>query len=183
MMALFLVADGFDDLQLFLPWYRLLEEGVTVKIATPGGQRITGLHGYRVEADTPINEATPSEYDLLVIPGGESPERLRLREEAVDVARTFMDADCPVAAIGHGPQLLVSAGSLHGKQATSVRGICDDLRVADAHYVDAGTVRDGHLLTCRGSDDLPEFCKQLVSLVRVGARPTHTQRTKDKRRN
>ena len=103
MMALFLVADGFDDLQLFLPWYRLLQEGFTVKIATPGGQRITGLHGYRVEADTPISEATPSEYDLLVVPGGESPERLRLREEAVDVARTFMDADCPVATIGHGP--------------------------------------------------------------------------------
>ena len=74
-----------------------------------------------------------------------------------------------VAAIGHGPQLLISAGSLHGMRATSARGICDDLRVADAHYVDAGTVRDGHLLTCCGCDDLPEFCKQLVSLLRVGA--------------
>ena len=169
MTALFLVADGFDDLQLFLPWYRLLQEGFTVKIATPGGQRITGLHGYRVEADTPISEATPSEYDLLVIPGGQSPERLRLREEAVDVARTFMDADCPVAAIGHGPQLLISAGSLDGKQVTSARGICDDLRATEAHIVDVGTVRDGHLLTCRGNDDLPEFCKQLVSLLRVGA--------------
>ena len=167
--ALFLVADGFEDLQLFLPWYRLLEEGVTVTIATPGGQRITGLHGYRVEADTPISEAMPSDYDLLVIPGGQSPERLRLREEAVDVARTFMDADCPVAAIGHGPQLLISAGSLDGKQVTSARGICDDLRVTGAHIVDVGTVRDGQLLTCRGNDDLPEFCKQLVSLLRVGA--------------
>ncbi len=167
MKALILVADGFDDLQLFLPWYRLLEEGVTVRIATPGGQRITGLHGYRVEADTPINEATPSDYDLLVIPGGQSPERLRLREEAVDVARTFMDADRPVAAIGHGPQLLISAGSLHGRQATSAHGIRDDLRAADARYVDETTVRDGNLLTARGSDDLPEFCKQLVSLLRV----------------
>ncbi len=167
MMALFLVADGFDDLQLFLPWYRLLEEGMTVKIATPCGQRVTGLHGYRVEADTPINEATPSDYDLLVIPGGQSPERLRLREEAVDVARTFMDADRPVAAIGHGPQLLISAGSLLGKQATSAPGIRDDLRAADAIYVDEATVRDGNLLTCRGSDDLPELCKQLVSLLRV----------------
>jgi protease I len=169
MTALFLVADGFEDLQLFLPWYRLLEEGVAVTVATPCGQRITGLHGCQVEADTAINHATPSEYDLLVIPGGQSPERLRLREEAVDVARTFMDADCPVAAIGHGPQLLISAGSLHDRRATSARDISDDLRVADATYVDAGTVRDGHLLTCRGGDDLPEFCKQLVSLLRVGA--------------
>jgi deglycase len=169
MTALFLVADGFDDLQLFLPWYRLLEEGITVKIASPRGQGITGLHGHRVEADTPISEAAPSEYDMLVIPGGQSPERLRLREEAIDVVRTFMDADCPVAAIGHGPHLLISAGSLHDRQATSAREICDDLRVADANYVDVGTVRDGHLLTCRGNDDLAQFCKQLVSLLRVGA--------------
>src|SRR5262245_1393913 len=148
MTVLFLVADGFDDLQLFCPLYRLLEEGVTVKVATPSGQRVTGSHGYRLESDMPISEVNPTEYDLLVIPGGVSPERLRLREEAVDIARTFVDADRPVAAIGHGPQLLISAGSLVGKQATSSPGIRDDLRAADAHYVDESVVRDGNLLTC-----------------------------------
>src|SRR5207247_10118697 len=114
---------------------------------------------------TPSRQTTPDDHHSLGLPRGASPERLRLREEAVDVARTFMDADCPVAAIGHGPQLLISAGSLDGKLATSARGIGDDLRVTGAHIVDVGTVRDGHLLTCRGNDDLAEFCRQPVSLL------------------
>ena len=101
MKVLILIADGFDDVQLFCPWYRLLEEGRTVTVATPAGQAVTGQHGYRVKADTPIREVNPAEYDLLFIPGGQSPERLRLREEAVDIARTFMDEDRPVAAVGH----------------------------------------------------------------------------------
>src|SRR5215813_7843576 len=115
MKALILVADGFDDLQLFCPWYRLQEEGLAVTLASPGGQAVTGQHGYRVEVDTPIHELNPSEYDLLLIPGGASPERLRLREEAVDVARTFMEEDRRVATLGHGPQLLISAGALSGR--------------------------------------------------------------------
>src|SRR5262249_39073678 len=68
MKALILVADGFDDLQLFCPWYRLQEEGLAVTLASPGGQAVTGQHGYRVEVDTPIHELNPSEYDLLLIP-------------------------------------------------------------------------------------------------------------------
>jgi protease I len=140
-----------------------------VRIATPGGQRVKGLHEHRVEADMPIREVNPSEYDLLLVPGGQSPERLRLREEAVDIARTFMDEDRPVATLGHGPQLLISAGSLKGRQATASPGIRDDLRAADATYRDESVVLDGNLLTGRGSDDLPEFCRQMMSFLRVRA--------------
>ena len=136
-------------------------------IATPAGQWVTGQHGYRVEPDMPIREVNPAEYDLLFIPGGQSPERLRLREEAVDVARTFMGEDRPVAAIGHGPQLLLSAGSLSGRQATSSPGIRDDLHAADARYRDEPVVLEGNLLTGRSSDDLPEFCRQLVVFLGI----------------
>jgi protease I len=169
MKVLILVADGFEDLQLFCPWYRLQEEGIPVTVATPGGRDVVGAHGYRVPADTPIREVNPAEYDLLLIPGGQSPERLRLREEAVDVARTFMDEDRPVAAISHGPQLLLSAGSLSGRQATSAPGIRDDLRAADARYRDDAVVLDGHLLTGRGSEDLPEFCRQMIAFLGIRA--------------
>src|SRR5579871_5350373 len=116
MKALVLAADGFDDLELFYPFYRLREEGIQVTVAAPGGHTIAGQHGYRIEADTPIRELNPGEYDLLLIPGGASPERLRLREEAVDVARTFMEEDRRVAVIGRGIQLLISAGALNGRQ-------------------------------------------------------------------
>jgi protease I len=169
MKALILIADGFEDLELFCPWNRLREEGWEVTLATPGGQAVTGLHGYRVDADTPIREVNPAEYDLLVVPGGRSPERLRLREEAVDIARTFMEDDRRVAATGHGPQLLVSAGAISGRRATSAPGIRDDLRAAGASYRDEAVVIDGSLLTCRGADDLPEFCRQLMAAVAAKA--------------
>lgn len=162
MKALILVANGFEDLTLFLPWYRLREEGVDVRLASPLMHALTGQRGYRVEPDTPIHEINPAEYDLLVIPGGPAAERLRLREEAVDVTRTFAQDGMRVAAIGHGPQLLISAGVLDGRVVTCDPGIRDDVRAAGAFYRDEAVVRDGTLLTGRGPDDLPAFCQQLV---------------------
>jgi protease I len=162
MKALILSADGFEDLHLFCPWYRLREEGLDVAIASPGGQVVTGLHGYSVAADMPIRELNPAEYELLIVPGGSSPERLRLREEAVDVARTFMEEDRRVAAIGHGLQLLISAGALHGRRVTCAPGIRDDVRAAGAGYQDEGVQTDGNLITGRGLDDLPAFCHEIM---------------------
>src|SRR5436190_4468300 len=158
MKALILVAEGFEDLELFCPWYRLQEEGVEVTLASPGRQTVTGRHGYRVAADMPIHEVNPAEYELLLLPGGGAPEVLRLREEAVDVARTFAEDDRRIAALGHGPQLLISAGVLAGRAVTCAAGIRDDVRAAGGLYRDEAAVTDGHLLTCRGADDLPQFC-------------------------
>jgi protease I len=163
--AFFLIADAFEGVQFFVPYYRLIPEGVAVRIASPEGETAVGLHGYHVEADTPIGEVDPTEYDLLVIPGGQSPERLRVREEAVAVARTFMDETHPVATIGQGPQLLISSGSLFNRQATSAPGIRDNLCAADATYHDKAVVRDGNLLTGRSSKDLPEFCRQMMTFL------------------
>src|SRR5262245_29723901 len=132
MKALFLIADGFEDLQFFCPYYRLREDGVAVTIAAAvDNHSATGLHGYLVEPDMPVPELNPTEYDILVIPGGRAPEKLRLREEAVDVARTFVQDGSLVAAIGHGAQLLISAGALDGKSVTCDPGIRDDIRSAE----------------------------------------------------
>jgi protease I len=169
MKALILLADGFEDLTLFLPWYRLREEGFEVRLASPLMHGLTGLHGYRVEPDFPIREVSPSEYDLLVIPDGPASENLRLREEAVGVARTFVQESRLVAAIGHGPQLLISAGALDGRIVTCSPGIRDDVRGAGAAYRDEAAILDGNLLTGRGPDDLPTFGRHLLRLVRTGA--------------
>jgi protease I len=169
MKALILAADGFDDLELFCLRYRLQEEGLSVTLASPNGKAVTGLHGYRAEADMPIREVNPTEYDLLLIPGGTAPERLRLREEAVDVARTFMEEDRHVAALCRGPQLLISAGALNGRRVTSNPGIRDDLRAAGAVYRDESVVVDGNLITCRGNEELPEFCRQLLAALSTRA--------------
>lgn len=165
MKALILIADGFEDLQLFCPWFRLQEEGVEVKLAAPQLQTVTGRHGYTVEPDAPLHELNPSEYDLLLIPGGGAPEKLRLREEAVDIARTFVVEEKLVAAIGHGPQLLISAQTIDRRGVTCSPGIRDDVRAADAIYRDEGVHIDGSLITCRGNEDLPQFCRQLVRML------------------
>ena len=170
MNALILVANGFEDLSLFLPWYRLREDGADVRLASPLMHGLTGQHGYHVEPDFPIHEVNPAEYDILIIPDGVAAERLRLREEAVDVARTFMQEGTRVAAIGHGAQLLISAGTLDGRLVTCAPGIRDDVRAAGAVYRDEAVVQDGNLLTCRGADDLPAFCHLLMrSLTAVRA--------------
>ena len=114
MKALILADNGFEDLTLFLPWYRLREEGVDVTVACPFLHAVTVVHGYAVEPDTAIHEVNPAEYELLLIPDGPAAEHLRQREEAVDVARTFVEDGRKVAAIGHGAQLLISAGVLDG---------------------------------------------------------------------
>jgi protease I len=163
--ALILIAEGFEDFEMFYPWYRLREEGIEVTVAAPGGSAVTGQHGYKVEPDMPIRELNPGEYSLLLIPGGAAPERLRLREEAVDVARTFMDDDRRVAVIGRGIQLLISAGALSGRQATCALALRDDLRAAGGNYRDEAVVADGNLLTCRGAEVLPEFCRQLLATL------------------
>ena len=165
MKALILAADGFEDLTLFLPWYRLREEDVDVVVAAPFLHAVTGLHGYAVEPDTAIYEVNPAEYDLLLIPDGPAAERLRQREEAVDVTRTFIESGMKVAAIGHGAQLLISAGVLDGRRVTCSPGIRDDVRAAGAVYSDAATVTDGILLTGRDPDDLPAFAVAMMALL------------------
>src|SRR5262245_29599875 len=165
MKALILVADDFEELTLFLPWYRLREKGVDVRLASPQMHVLGGEHGYRVEPDTTIHQVNPAEYDLLIIPDGSCGERLRVREEAVDVARTFMQEGMRVAAIGHGAQLLISAGALDGRRVTCSPGIRDDVRAAGASYRDEAVVIDGNLITCRGTDDLPTFARAALRML------------------
>ena len=169
MKAVVLLADGFEDLQLFYPWYRLLEEGIRVTLASAAAISPTGLHGYKVEAHMPIHELNPSEYDLVVIPGGSSPEKLRLREEAVGVTRTFIEEDRVVAIIGHGAQLLISAGAVDGRSLTCAAGIRDDVRAAGGVYRDEAVVRAGNLISARVNEDLPQFCQQIVSALAAKA--------------
>ncbi len=170
MNALIMVDDGFEDLTLFLPWYRLREEGWQVVLASPRMHVVKGQHGYLVEPDITIHEVNPAEFDLLLIPDGHCAERLRIREEAVDVARTFMQDGGRVVAIGHGAQVLISAGVLDGRRVTCSPGIRDDVRAAGASYRDEATIIDGNLLTSRSADDLPALTKVLVrtpAMVRV----------------
>jgi protease I len=174
MKALLLADNGFEDLTLLVPWYRLREEGAGVTLACPFLHAVTGQHGYIVEPDAAIHEVNPSDYDLLLIPDGGAVERLRQREEAVGLTRTFVESGTKLAAIGHGAQLLISAGALDGRRVTCSPGIRDDVRAAGAVYADEATVTDGILLTGRGPDDLPAFAKALMALLGASRRAALT---------
>ncbi len=170
MKALIITDDDFEDLTVFFPWYRLREEGIDVQLASPRMHVLTGSHGYRIEPDATIHEVNPAEYDLLYIPDGIAVERLRLREEAVDVARTFMQEGMRVAAFGHGAQLLISAGALDGRRVTCTPGIRDDVRAAGGVYRDEAVVTDGNLISGRDRDDLPVFMQAITQALALSVR-------------
>jgi len=169
MQALILAADGVEDSELLYPYYRLKEAGIEVHVATPGGRDITGKHGYAVAADLALSDVDPSAYDVLVLPGGKAPETVRLDKTAVAVTRKMMDAGKPVAAICHGPQILISADVLQGRRATCYKAVRDDLLASGAEYVDEEVVVDGNLVTSRCPSDLPAFSRELMRRVAAAA--------------
>jgi protease I len=170
MKALFISADRYEDSELLVPYYRLLEEGFEVDIASMKKQPITGKHGYEVNVTKTLAEVRPEDYDLLVLPGGKAPEAVRKEQRAVELARDFFLKGKPVAAICHGPQTLITAGLLKGRRATCYRTVSDELKAAGAIYEDKEVVVDGNLVTSRQPSDLPAFMRETMKLVRIAAK-------------
>lgn len=166
MQALIVSAEGFEDTELLVPYYRLKEEGYRVEIASLARGLIQGKHGYRVTAERAVGEVDPASYDLLILPGGKAPAVLRQDESVLDLVRQFFRVGKPVAAICHGPQVLVSAGVLSGRTATCYRTVAEELRAAGVHYRDAEVVVDGNLVTSREPSDLPYFIREIMKKIR-----------------
>ena len=166
MKALIISADNFEDSELLFPYYRLKEEGTQVDIASIQKGKIKGKHGYEAEAHKDLMEIRPDEYDLLVLPGGKAPERIRKEKAAIEIARHFMENRKPVSAICHGPQLLITAGLLKGRHATCYKSVAQEMRASGAIYDDKEVVVDGNLVTSRQPSDLPAFMREMIKMVR-----------------
>lgn len=167
MKILILSADGFEDLELFVPYYRFMEEGFEVDIASKKRGKIEGRHDYEIEANRTFEEVNANEYDMLFLPGGKAPAKLRKDEAALQIARDFMDKNKPVAAICHGPQVLISAGLVKGKKMTSWPEVAKELKEAGAVYEDREVVVDGNLVSSRKPEDLPFFLREVLKKARV----------------
>lgn len=170
MKALIISADHFEDSELLFPFYRLQEEGLEVDIASIARGKISGKHGYEVAVNKALRDVNPKDYDLLVLPGGKAPAKLRREQAAVSIAQEFMRSDKPVAAICHGPQILITAGVMQGRHATCYHSVAEELQASGALYEDSEVVVDGKLVTSRQPSDLPAFMREMVSLLRAGAR-------------
>jgi len=166
MKALVISADMFEDTELLVPYYRLLEEGIKVDIASMRKAPIKGKHGYDIEVTKTLAEVRPDDYDILVLPGGKAPEAVRQEPKAVEIARDFVKNDKPIAAICHGPQTLITAGLLKGRHATCYRTVKDELKAAGAIYEDKEVVVDGNLVTSRQPSDLPAFMRETIKMIR-----------------
>ncbi len=171
--ALIITGPLFEDIELLYPYYRLQELDFEVHIVSHPkyGFELTGKHGYKVKVDLQPNQVEPRDYDVLVLPGGKGPERARVFPEIVDIVQWFMENNKPVAAICHGPQLLISASLrnpsiLKGRRVTSTPSIRDDLIAAGAEWVDEPAVVDGNLVTARLPPDIPFWMKKFIELLR-----------------
>jgi len=168
-----LVEDEFEDQELMGPVEALRGAGATVTVVGPtAGAAFRGKHGtVTVNSDLAAGAARMKDFDALVIPGGHAPDKMRMRHAMVDLARDAMEAGKPVAAICHGPQVLISANALRGRTLTCWPSIAVDVKNAGGLYVDKPVVEDGNLITSRKPDDVPVFCEALIrALSQVGIR-------------
>ncbi len=159
------VGEGFEDSELSEPLARLKDAGHEVVIL--GLERDERLWGKRGETMATIEripaDVEPEQFDALVIPGGSSPDHLRTDQAMVSFVRRFAESGRPVAAICHGPQLLIEAEVVEGRELTSWPSIRKDLENAGAKWVDREVVEDGNLITSRRPDDLDAFCDALLA--------------------
>lgn len=161
---LILAGPLFEDRELFYPLYRFQEAGATVNVAGLGEKAYTGKYGLPVSVDGPCEDFARQKWDVVVIPGGWAPDKIRMNEAALDIVRQTLTAGNIVAAICHGPWVLASAGVAKGRTVTSYRAIKDDLINAGAQWVDREVVEDGGIITSRTPDDLPSFCREIIRL-------------------
>jgi protease I len=180
-----IVAHEFEDVELLYPVLRLSEEGAEVVVVPVceglhprphvEGKPVTGRFGHPVPIPvmaegnrysvSSVEELSAAEIDCLLFPGGYSPDVLRLHAETLELVRECHRQGKLLAAICHGPWILISAGVMGGKRATGYAAVRDDLMNAGADFVDLPAVRDDNIITGRVPDDLPEFCREIIKAL------------------
>lgn len=168
-----LTEEGFEQVELTSPKEALLNAGATVHIISPKDGQIKAWDktdwGITVDVDKKLSDVSPDDYDALMLPGGVmNPDKLRQNKEAVAFASAFLDEGKPVAAICHGPQLLIETGMIGGRNITSYPSLQTDLKNAGAHWIDQEVVVDNGLITSRTPADLEAFNKKMIEEIAEG---------------
>jgi protease I len=160
-----LVAEGFEDLEYWVPVMRLQEEGAEVVSVGPSLDPVFGKNALQAQADATADAVDASELDGVVVPGGWAPDKLRRYGEITDLVKTVHERGKTVGIICHGGLVAISAGIVEGVRATGSLGIKDDLENAGATWVDKPAFRDGNLVWGRVVPDIPAFCRELVAAL------------------
>ena len=176
-----LTENGFEEVELTNPKQALEEAGATVHIISPQKEKVKGWNhdhwSIEVPVDKNISDARADDYDALMLPGGVlNPDKLRRNKEAVEFAKDFLETGKPVAAICHGPQLLIETGLLEGRDMTSYPSVQTDIKNAGATWHDREVIVDNGLVTSRSPKDLEAFNKKMIEEIAEGIHtpaPTH----------
>lgn len=173
-----LATDGVEQVELTRPRDALKSAGADVKVVSPAANRLQGYNhrekGDVIPVDVPLMQAQPQSFDALVLPGGvQNSDKLRLLPEAIAFVRYFVQTEKPIAAICHGPWLLIDAGGARGRKMTSWPSLEADLRNAGAEWSDAPVVVDHRLVTSRKPADLPQFCTKMIAAFGQGGAWRH----------
>lgn len=168
-----LTEEGFEQVELTSPKEALEAAGATVHIISPKSGKIKAWDkdkwGIEVDVDKNLTDVSPDDYDALVLPGGVlNPDKLRQNKDAVAFASAFLDEGKPLAAICHGPQLLIETNMLKGRRLTSYPSLQTDLKNAGADWVDEEVVTDNGLVTSRTPADLEAFNKKTIEEIGEG---------------
>lgn len=162
-----LVENLYEDIELWYPYYRLTEEGAEVVLAGSGSALdYKGKYGYPARANLNVKEVKVNEIDAILIPGGFAPDYLRRYDVVNNLVKNIFDKGKIIAAICHGPSVLINAGVLTGKKATCFMAIKADIINAGATFLDQEVVQDGNLITSRTPADLPAYCKAIINTLK-----------------
>ncbi len=162
----YLIEDGYEDLEFWVPFMRLREEGARVTVVGSGkGDHFRGKNCLEARPDVAAGQVKPDDFDAVVVPGGWAPDKLRRYPAVLELVRGIFEQGKIVAAICHAGLVLISAGIVKGHKATGSLGIKDDLVNAGAQWVDEPAFRDGNLVWGRVVDDIPDFCRELVKAL------------------
>ena len=162
-----LAEEGFEDSELVEPLRALRGVGARVIVVGSGShETYRGKRGKaKVKADIIADKVNGQDFDAIIIPGGYAPDRMRLYQPMIDMVRKAFNSGKLIAAICHGPQLLISADIVRGRRVTSWPSVAIDLKNAGANWVDEPVVQDGNLLTARKPADLPRFNKAIIDAL------------------
>jgi deglycase len=168
-----LTENGFEEVELTSPKKELEAVGAEVHIVSPQKDKVKAWdHDHwsiELDVDVPLEEADADDYDALVIPGGViNPDKMRINKKCVEFAQQFLEAGKPVAAICHGPQLLIETGLISGRNMTSYPSLKTDLENAGVLWTDKEVVVDNGLVTSRSPKDLQAFNKKVIEEIREG---------------
>lgn len=163
MRIVIIVAQNFQDEEFVYPYYRLLEAGHEVAVATPKGEVLYGKYGVPARSTLSTDDLDVEDFDCVVLPGGfESPDRLRIVKEVTQFVKAMDDAGKLVAAICHGPWICISAGMMKGRKATAYISIKDDMTNAGVKWSDEDVIVDGNLITSPHYKNNGDFMREVV---------------------